>query len=171
MMAALWQGIVFICAGLGLALISGADATKLVKHDASFNPDIVLRVSSENIILDSGQPRLSTLVNGSYPGPPIYLEPEKMTWIRVYNDADVNTTIVSPTPAAIGRTLMTETYSTGTACPYRRPHLRMDPHWPRSGRYHRDGSSTTRYALRPTRPGPHSITHTWGFRPPPRLAR
>ena len=70
-----------------------SQATKLVKHDASFIPDITLRVSMEIIQLDC-QPRLSTLINGQYPAPPIYLEPEQTTWIRVYNDADVNTTMV-----------------------------------------------------------------------------
>lgn len=67
-------------------------ATKLVKHDASFTPDIILRVSIETINLNC-QPRLSTLINGQYPAPPIYLTPEQTTWVRVYNDADVNTTM------------------------------------------------------------------------------
>ena len=70
------------------------EAKKLVKHDASFIPDVVLRVSLETIQLNC-QPRLSTLINGTYPAPPIYLEPEQTTWIRVFNDADVNTTMVS----------------------------------------------------------------------------
>ncbi|EXJ61590.1 hypothetical protein A1O7_02018 [Cladophialophora yegresii CBS 114405] len=64
----------------------------IVKHDASFIPDIVLRVTIDTINL-SCQPRLSTLINGQYPAPPIYLKPEQTTWIRVYNDADVNTTV------------------------------------------------------------------------------
>ncbi|KAJ9605703.1 hypothetical protein H2200_009552 [Cladophialophora chaetospira] len=71
---------------------SCARAKGLVKHDASFIPDIILRVTIETIDLDC-QPRLSTLINGQYPGPPIYLQPEQTTWIRVYNDADVNTTM------------------------------------------------------------------------------
>ncbi|KAK5254170.1 hypothetical protein LTR40_011034, partial [Exophiala xenobiotica] len=72
-----------------IALVS---STRLVKHDVDFLPDIVVRVTVEPINLNCQQ-RLSTLVNGTYPGPPIYLEPEQTTWIRVYNDADVNTTI------------------------------------------------------------------------------
>lgn len=59
----------------------------------AFVPDYVLRVSVGTIQQDC-QPRLSTLVNGTYPGPPIYLEPDVITWIRVYNDADVNATMV-----------------------------------------------------------------------------
>jgi len=60
----------------------------------AFVPDYVLRISVGTIQQDC-QPRLSTLVNGTYPGPPIYLEPDVTTWIRVYNDADVNATMVS----------------------------------------------------------------------------
>ncbi|KIW19005.1 L-ascorbate oxidase [Exophiala spinifera] len=75
-----------------LSLLSLVRATRLVKHDVNFVPDIVLRVTLATITLNC-QERLSTLVNGTYPGPPIYLEPEQTTWIRVYNDADVNTTM------------------------------------------------------------------------------
>ena len=60
---------------------------------AIFVPDHVLRISV-GIIQQDCQPRISTLINGSYPAPPIYLDPDVTTWIRVYNDADVNATIV-----------------------------------------------------------------------------
>lgn len=80
-------------------LINGA---KWTTHDAGFVPDYTLRVSVEYIFLNC-QMRLSTLVNGSYPGPPIYLEPEQTTWIRVYNDAEVNTTMVGETPSLYAR--------------------------------------------------------------------
>ncbi|EXJ87349.1 L-ascorbate oxidase [Capronia epimyces CBS 606.96] len=73
-------------------VVSSTSAARPVWHDATFTPDIVLRVSVATIQLNC-QPRLSTLVNGTYPGPPIYLEPERTTWIRVYNDAQVNTTM------------------------------------------------------------------------------
>lgn len=65
-----------------------------VQHDSNFVPDIVLRVDVATIQLNC-QPRLSTLINGTYPAPPIYLEPERTTWIRVYNDAYFNTTMVA----------------------------------------------------------------------------
>ncbi|KIW88330.1 L-ascorbate oxidase [Cladophialophora bantiana CBS 173.52] len=58
-----------------------------VRFPKLFTPDIVLRVSVDTVQLNC-QPRLSTLVNGTYPAPPIYLEPERTTWIRVYNDAN-----------------------------------------------------------------------------------
>lgn len=73
--------------------ILSIDAYRLVKHDESFVPDVVLRVSLATIQQDC-QPRLSVVVNGTYPGPTVYLEPGVTTWIRVFNDADVNTTIV-----------------------------------------------------------------------------
>ncbi|KAK5204324.1 hypothetical protein LTR41_010060 [Exophiala xenobiotica] len=81
-----------ICLSFLAPIIALVSSTRLVKHDVDFLPDIVLRVTVEPISLNCQQ-RLSTLVNGTYPGPPIYLEPEQTTWIRVYNDADVNTTI------------------------------------------------------------------------------
>ena len=78
---------------LCLIFITSVNAAKLVKHDARFVPDTILRVSVGIIQLNC-QPRLSTLVNGTYPGPTIYLEPGVTTWIRVFNDANVNTTMV-----------------------------------------------------------------------------
>lgn len=76
-----------------LSLLPFVSATRLVKHDVNFVPDIILRVTVDTINLNC-QERISTLVNGTYPGPPIYLEPEQTTWIRVYNDAEINTTMV-----------------------------------------------------------------------------
>lgn len=76
-----------------LSLIASISAVRLVKHDETFVPDVVLRLSVATIQQDC-QARLSVVVNGTYPGPPIYLEPDVTTWIRVYNDADVNSTIV-----------------------------------------------------------------------------
>jgi hypothetical protein len=85
----------WLCASIYLVfwIISCSQAKKLVKHDASFVPDVVLRVTIDTIKLNC-QPRLSTLINGQYPAPPIYLKAEQTTWIRVYNDADMNTTMV-----------------------------------------------------------------------------
>lgn len=67
---------------------------RVVVHDETFVPDVVLRLSVATIQQDC-QSRLSVVVNGTYPGPPVYLQPDTTTWIRVYNDADVNSTIVS----------------------------------------------------------------------------
>lgn len=62
--------------------------------DAAFVPDHVLRITVGTIQQDC-RPRVSTLINGTYPAPPLYLEPDVTSWVRVYNDADVNATIVS----------------------------------------------------------------------------
>lgn len=76
------------------ALLATAHAIeRVVVHDASFVPDVVLRISLATI-QQNCQPRLSVVVNGTYPGPPVYLQPDTTTWVRVYNDADVNSTIV-----------------------------------------------------------------------------
>lgn len=76
------------------ALVASAHAVaRSVVHDESFVPDVVLRLSLATIQQDC-QSRLSAVVNGTYPGPAIYLEPDTTTWVRVYNDADVNSTIV-----------------------------------------------------------------------------
>lgn len=76
-----------------LSIITTIGAMTLVKHDETFQPDVVLRVGLATIQQDC-QPRLSVVVNGTYPGPSLYLDPGVTTWIRVYNDADVNTTMV-----------------------------------------------------------------------------
>lgn len=68
-------------------------------HDESFLPDAVLTVTQENIGI-GGIERYSTVVNGSVPGPTLYLPEDKVFWIRVYNNMkDENLTIVSHTSA------------------------------------------------------------------------
>ncbi|KAL7917227.1 Cupredoxin [Trichoderma austrokoningii] len=62
-------------------------------HDESFVPDAVLTITQENIGL-GGIERYSTQVNGSVPGPTLYLPEDKVFWIRVYNNMkDENLTI------------------------------------------------------------------------------
>ena len=54
-------------------------------HDDSFVPDAVLRASRGNYSI-GGISRLTTLVNGSAPGPELRLTEGTVVWIRVYND-------------------------------------------------------------------------------------
>lgn len=69
--------------------------TKLVKHDSSVLLDHVLRVTTRNIAV-ACQTRLSTVVNGTSPGPELRIKPGETTWIRVYNDMESqNLTMVS----------------------------------------------------------------------------
>lgn len=66
-----------------------------ITHDASFSPDAILRVTVQNISL-GGIQRLTTLVNGSIPGPELRVPENETAWIRVYNDMkDQNLTMVS----------------------------------------------------------------------------
>lgn len=65
------------------------------KHDHTFVPDEVLRLTYHNVSI-ACQSRASALVNGTTPGPPIYMKPGRTTWVRVYNDMeDYNATMVS----------------------------------------------------------------------------
>jgi FtsP/CotA-like multicopper oxidase with cupredoxin domain len=66
-----------------------------VVHGSDFVPDHVLVVTYENITI-ACQSRMSTLVNGSTPGPTLRLQPGKTSWIRVYNNMpNDNLTMVS----------------------------------------------------------------------------
>lgn len=63
-------------------------------HDETFVPDLVLRLTYEKVSI-ACQSRASVLINGTTPGPPIYMKPGKTTWVRVYNDmTDYNATMV-----------------------------------------------------------------------------
>jgi L-ascorbate oxidase len=64
-------------------------------HDGSFVPDAVLTVTKDTVGI-GGIERNSAVVNGSVPGPTLYLPENKVFWIRVYNNMkDENLTIVS----------------------------------------------------------------------------
>ena len=63
-------------------------------HD-DFTPDAILRVTVQNISL-GGIQKLTTLVNGSIPGPELRVPENETAWIRVFNDMDgQNLTMVS----------------------------------------------------------------------------
>lgn len=83
-----------IAASALLALWSSPVAAELVRHDASWSPDTALYATAANITIDC-QSRYSVLLNGTSPGPTLYLEEGKTTWIRVYNQIpDQNITVV-----------------------------------------------------------------------------
>jgi hypothetical protein len=64
-------------------------------HDDSFHPDYILRATAQNISV-ACQSRYSVVINGSSPGPAIYMEEGKTMWVRVYNNMpDQNLTVVS----------------------------------------------------------------------------
>lgn len=65
------------------------------KHDKNFQHDYVLIATAQNISYDC-QLRYSVVLNGSSPGPPLYLTEGYTTWTRVYNNiTDQNLTVVS----------------------------------------------------------------------------
>lgn len=67
----------------------------LALHDANFQPDVILRVTAQNIS-QACNTRYSAVVNGTAPGPTITLQAGRPAWIRVYNDMpDANLTMVS----------------------------------------------------------------------------
>ncbi|KAH7143408.1 ascorbate oxidase, partial [Dactylonectria macrodidyma] len=59
---------------------------KLITHN-SFFPNHVLRVTTHNIAV-ACETRLSTVVNGTSPGPELRIRSGETTWIRVYNDME-----------------------------------------------------------------------------------
>lgn len=68
---------------------------ELALHDANFQPDVILRVTAQNIS-QACNTRYSAVVNGTAPGPTITLQAGRPAWIRVYNDMpDANLTMVS----------------------------------------------------------------------------
>jgi hypothetical protein len=68
-----------------IALVTCARAAQLCEHNSSFVPDFVLRATLVNTSIACND-RLSVLVNGTSPGPPLHIPGGKTTWIRVYND-------------------------------------------------------------------------------------
>jgi len=85
---------------LVLAAWLGTAWAKNILHDKSFFPDTVLRVSTENISI-ACESRLSVVINGTSPGPPLYIRPGRSSWIRVYNDMTKdNLTMVGDIPSS-----------------------------------------------------------------------
>ncbi|KAE8381839.1 Cupredoxin, partial [Aspergillus bertholletiae] len=70
-----------------------ATHARLVLHDDSFEPDHILRVTTQRLnqaCID----RYSVVINGSLPGPELHIQEGEVSWIRVYNDMeDLNVTM------------------------------------------------------------------------------
>ncbi|TID16988.1 L-ascorbate oxidase [Venturia nashicola] len=77
---------------LSYIFAAGAFA-RLAQHGARFEPDYILRATAKNITSDC-ESHYAVVLNGTSPGPPIYLREGWTTWIRVYNDIpDQNLTV------------------------------------------------------------------------------
>jgi hypothetical protein len=59
-----------------------------VRHDSSFSPDFVLRVTEEPLTQSCIAKPDVILINGTFPGPEIRLTEGNIYWIRVFNDMD-----------------------------------------------------------------------------------
>jgi L-ascorbate oxidase len=80
---------------LGLSPLLASVLADCQVHDDNFVPDYVLEATLGKIQIDC-QSRLSTTLNGTSPGPTLYLTEGKTTWIRVYNRMpSKNVTVVS----------------------------------------------------------------------------
>lgn len=83
-------------AGLGPSL-----AASLQRHDSSFTPHYALHVTYETVNV-ACRTKLLGLVNGTSPGPVLYLKEGETTWVRVYNDQEGrNLTMVSHTASHV----------------------------------------------------------------------
>lgn len=144
---------------LSLAVVPSL-SLQLRTHDASFTPDFVLSVTSQNISV-GGMYKEATLVNNSLPGPTLRIPEQKTIWIRVYNNIkDDNVTMVRnhrPYPPYILRGANNPA-STGMVLP--RPHSpsQMAPLWLASGQFHQAISSTTNSRRQKAQQGHITIT-------------
>lgn len=77
-----------------LLWLAGFAAASTQVHDASFTPDHVLVATYEPETIACNI-RDSVLINGTSPGPTLYMKEGRTTWIRVWNKIpDQNFTIV-----------------------------------------------------------------------------
>ncbi|KAI1432080.1 L-ascorbate oxidase [Xylaria sp. CBS 124048] len=74
-------------------LLQSCLAASVAVHDSSWKPEYAIYVSKENITVNCEQ-RLSVVLNGTFPGPSLYLKEGQTTWVRVYNRlSDLNLTM------------------------------------------------------------------------------
>lgn len=77
------------------------NSTLLMKHDSSFAPDYILRVTEQPFTQSCITKNEVILVNGTTPGPELRLVEGDVYWIRVFNDMDnKNLTMVRTFPSA-----------------------------------------------------------------------
>jgi FtsP/CotA-like multicopper oxidase with cupredoxin domain len=65
-----------------------ASSTVPMRHDSSFTPDFVLRITEQPFTQSCITKTEVILVNGTSPGPEIRLTEGNIYWIRVFNDMD-----------------------------------------------------------------------------------
>ncbi|KAI1849667.1 hypothetical protein JX266_004616 [Neoarthrinium moseri] len=90
----MWQHNRFLAVLGSLSLLQPCLATRdAVIHDESWHPEYVLIATAQNITTNCHS-RHSVVFNGTSPGPALYMQEGKTTWIRVYNHIeDSNVTV------------------------------------------------------------------------------
>ncbi|KAI9038588.1 L-ascorbate oxidase [Aspergillus affinis] len=68
-----------------LAMASRSHAIQQFRHDKTFQPDHIPRVSEETMSIACTS-KLVAVINGTTPGPAIHLAENKTSWVRFYND-------------------------------------------------------------------------------------
>jgi FtsP/CotA-like multicopper oxidase with cupredoxin domain len=97
---------------------SAVASGRLMRHDASWQPEYVLEATAQNITVNC-QSRYSTVFNGTSPGPTLHLQEGKTSWVRVWNrieDNNVTVVCAALSPCSSDANLvLTSINSTGTA--------------------------------------------------------
>ncbi|QIW98575.1 hypothetical protein AMS68_004093 [Peltaster fructicola] len=68
-----------------LSLLGSVLCKQLWRHDPAFTPQYVLRITYE-LTSQACRYKPIALVNGTAPGPTLYMTENETTWVRVYND-------------------------------------------------------------------------------------
>ena len=78
-----------------ISLLASLPSNLVQAHDSDWEPDYVLEATVTNITINCHS-RYSVIVNGTSPGPTLYLKEGQTTWVRVWNRIpDQNFTLVS----------------------------------------------------------------------------
>ncbi|KAI0438279.1 L-ascorbate oxidase [Xylaria telfairii] len=76
-----------------ICLLQTCSAATVTTHDELWQPEYAIYATQEYITVNC-EHRLSVVLNGTYPGPTMYLKEGQTTWIRVYNHLpDLNLTL------------------------------------------------------------------------------
>ncbi|KAI0205948.1 L-ascorbate oxidase [Astrocystis sublimbata] len=70
---------------ISLRLLQTCSAASVTVHDKSWQPEYAIHATLQDITVNC-EHRNSVVLNGSYPGPTLYLKEGQTTWIRAYND-------------------------------------------------------------------------------------
>lgn len=78
-----------------IGLLASLPSNLVQAHGPDWEPDYVLEATATNITINCHS-RYSVIVNGTSPGPTVYLKEGQTTWVRVWNRiSDQNFTLVS----------------------------------------------------------------------------